>query len=73
MKSLPITSDHVTYTINMLPTETNLSRLWIIEKQKPQNSADFQNAVNLSYYWYYYHNYGCEYNASIHRKIESLN
>jgi hypothetical protein len=67
-----ITADHVTYTVNMLPTETDISRLWIIENQQPKTPADFYNSVILSYHWYYYHMYGCEYNASIQRKIEAL-
>jgi len=67
-----ITADHVTYTVNMLPTETDISRLWIIEAQQPKTPADFYNSVMLSYHWYYYHMYGCEYNASIQRKIEAL-
>jgi hypothetical protein len=69
---LTITADHVTYTINMLPTETDIARLWIIEKQQPRTQADFFNSVILSYHWYYHHIYGCEYNASIQRKIEAL-
>jgi hypothetical protein len=68
-----ITADHVTYVTEMLPTESDVSRLWIIEKQKPKNAADFYNSTVLSYQWFYYTHYGCEYNASIQRKIESLN
>jgi len=71
MKS--ITADHITYTVKTLPAESDVSRLWIIEKQKPKNAADFYNSEILSYQWYYHVNYGCEYNASIQRKIESLN
>lgn len=67
-----ITADHVTYIADMLPTESDVSRLWIIEKQKPKNAADFYNSTILSYQWYYHHYYGCEYNASIQRKIESI-
>ena len=72
MPTKTITADHVTYTVNMLPTESDVSRLWIIEKQKPKNAADFYNSEILSYHWYYHVNYGCEYNASIQRKIESI-
>jgi hypothetical protein len=64
-----ITADHVSYTTEMLPTEADVSRLWFIEKQRPKNAADFYNSVILSYHWYYYNYFGCEYNASIQRKI----
>ncbi len=67
-----ITSDHVTYIVDMLPTETDISRLWVIERQQPRNAADFRSSVFLSYHWYYERFYGCEYNASVQRKIEAL-
>ena len=67
-----ITADHTTYIVDMLSTETNISRLWMIKKQQPKNGADFASSVILSYHWYYYTYFGCEYNASIQRKIEAL-
>jgi hypothetical protein len=67
-----ITADHLTYIVDMLPTETDISRLWVIEHQQPKNGADFASSVALSYHWYYYKYFGCEYNASIQRKIEGL-
>jgi hypothetical protein len=72
MKTATITADHITYMCELLPTETDVSRLWKIEKQQPKSGFEYYNAMILSYHWFYYHNYNCEYNASIQRKVEAL-
>ena len=72
MKTAVITADHVTYLCKLLPMEADVERLWKIEKQQPKNDSDYYNSEIMSYHWFYYHKYGCEYNASIQRKIEAL-
>ena len=74
MKIEALTADHVTYLCELLPIEmdSDLNRIWKIEKQQPRNDAEFYNAKILSYQWYYFNKFHCEYSSAIQRKIELL-
>ena len=67
-----LTADHITYSVDRLPTEYTNIRLWALHKQCPTNEAEYYSASSLALYWYYHHTLGCEYNAAIERKIASI-
>jgi hypothetical protein len=67
-----ITFDHITYIDKKLPEESEYetSRLWFIKKYNPLSQYDWFVVRQISIFWYYNKNLGCEYNTVISRKIE---
>jgi ABC-type microcin C transport system permease subunit YejE len=64
-----ITADHITYNEEPLVCEYNHARLWYIIKNYPQNEGEFELIRRNSYYWYNITQLECEYNATIHKRI----
>ena len=69
---MSLTADHITYKVPKLPIDHNNIRLWAIQKQFPQNEAEYQSACTMALYWYYHTQFGCVYNAAVQRKIDAL-
>lgn len=69
---MTMTVDHITYTEKPLHGEYTHDRLWYIIKHYPQNEGEYELVRRSSLYWYYITKYGCEYNATIHKRVGEL-
>lgn len=71
-KTMSLTADHMTYTVDRLCNENTNVRLWALQKQYPTSESEYQSALALAQYWYFNKTLGCVYNAAVQRKTKSI-
>ncbi len=64
-----------TYTFKKNPEDTpedfqNIS--WLIAKQKPKNTKEFEKATQLATLWYYQKKYNCSYSSILQNSLKEI-
>ena len=64
-----------TYTFTKNPEDTqedfwNIS--WLIAKQQPKNSKEYEKAMQNATIWYYQSKYQCQYSSILQKNIQEL-
>jgi hypothetical protein len=45
---------------------------WLVAKQQPKNSKEFEKATQNATLWYYQHKYQCQYSSILQKTIQEL-
>ncbi len=64
-----------TYTFTKNPEDTqedfwNIS--WLVAKQQPKNSKEYEKSMQNAIIWYYQSKYQCQYSSILQKNIQEL-